>query len=90
MLSILKHQTLLYIILSSVEAEAVVVASVEEVVVQEHYEQTGIMNHRVEEHHLQLQKQLVSDLHFQSLLVLLVLVLTEKKAPMVEQLLLMI
>ena len=67
-----------------------VVASVEEVVVQEHYEQTGIMNHRVEEHHLQLQKQLVLDLHFQSLLVLLVLEFLEKKVPMVEQLRLMI
>ena len=60
-------------------------------------EQPFLMQHGVargessrEGHHLQLQKQLVLDLHFQSLLVLLVLVLTEKKAPMVEQLLLMI
>jgi len=48
-----------------VEAVAVVVASVEEVVVQEHYEQTGIMNLRVEEHHLLLQRQLVLELLMQ-------------------------
>jgi len=68
----------------------VVVASVEEVVVQEHYEQTRVTKVRVEEHQVPLQKQLVLDLHFQSLLVLLVKEFLGKKALMVEQLHLMI
>ena len=52
-----------------------VVTSVEEVVVQEHDEQTGIMKIKVVDNHPHLRKVLVSDLFFLSSLVLVVLVL---------------
>ena len=70
-----------------------VVTSVDELVVLVHYEQTGIMKLRVEEHQLLLQRQLVLVLHFQLLLVLVVLLLQVnllQRATMVEQLRLMI
>ena len=50
----------------------VVVTSVAEVVVLVHYAQTGIVNLRVEEHQVLLQRQLMLDLHFQLLLELVV------------------
>ena len=84
---------LISVILLSVVVDLVVVTSVEVEVVLVHYEQTGIMKIKVVDNHQALQRQLILDLHFQLLLVLVVLLLQVnllQRATMVEQLRLMI